>query len=121
MAQASAPGAPHEWAGHEVLYAIAEAEGNVTEIEVTARFSASVAGMIIYLYIWRDSTGAWVELDNQDIGASIGTKFTLSGNITVDEADYIDVGGNVSTLVAQLTGDPANIVNLFYQELVVSS
>ncbi len=110
---------PNEWPGHMMQYDIVEAEGDVTRLDVTCKFREATGGTYMVLYIWRDTGSHWELLDDTTTGPP-GVTYTLSGAITADQTDYVSAGGLVLTLLTHQTGNPGNIVYLYYQELQVT-
>ncbi|MHC1596741.1 MAG: hypothetical protein ACXQT3_00330 [Methermicoccaceae archaeon] len=105
--------------GHRIRFAIAEDENTVTSLTVTVKGCGDRSTYYeYYLYIRKDSTGSWEQLDYHETGS----KDTVTGTISTDCAAYIDTNGYVYVLVM---GSPKTLteptIYTYYAELQLTS
>lgn len=101
-----------EQATHKWKIPIDEAEGNVTQIDVSARV-VNGTGAQHKLYIYNFDTSSWELLDT-DNNPIPPYKVTLSGSVSSSLGDYIDGSGNVEWKVEDQTAGPNEKVEYTY-------
>ncbi|MCH8247765.1 MAG: hypothetical protein IH951_15355, partial [Bacteroidetes bacterium] len=99
-------------------YQISEAEASVTQIDASVRVKSESA-VDHSFWIFNDTAG-WEQLGTTSTTA--GTWQVLSGSITANLADYIDVNGEIDTLLFVADpGGPVRFVEVDYAKVDVGT